>query len=48
MQASVVPNMKPSRNAMPFVRGRALRMTTNVAVNTSGLSHIAFAKAMIP
>ena len=38
MQASVVPTRKPIRNAMPFVRGRELRMTTNVAVRTSGLA----------
>ena len=38
MHASAVPNTKPTRNAMPFVRGRALRMTTKVAVRTSGLA----------
>jgi hypothetical protein len=28
----------PLRNAIPFVRGRSLRITTNVAVRTSGLA----------
>ena len=29
---------KPLRKAIPFVRGRSLRMTTNVAVSTRGLA----------
>ncbi len=38
MQAIAVPITKPVRKAMPFVRGRSLRITTNVAVRTSGLA----------
>ena len=36
--AITVPNTKPLRKAIPFVRGRSLRMTTNVAVSTRGLA----------
>ena len=36
--AIVVPSRNPLRKAIPFVRGRSLRMTTNVAVSTSGLA----------
>jgi hypothetical protein len=36
--AIAVATRNPLRKAPPFVRGRALRMTTNVAVSTGGLA----------
>ena len=42
-QATTVPNTKPLRNAIPFVRGRALRTTTSVAVSTRKLAAAASA-----
>ena len=41
--AMAVPNTKPLRNAIPLVRGRALRTTMKVAVSTRKLAAAASA-----